>query len=61
MRQALRDVDGVVDAEVFYDEKRADVRYRADRVQPSAMVSAIDSVGFSATVIDDDADSAHGP
>ena len=61
MRQALRDVDGVVDAAVSYDEKRADVRYHADRVQPAAMVEAIDVVGFSAAVIEDGADSAHRP
>jgi len=30
VRQALRAVDGVVDVEVSYDDKRADVRYRPD-------------------------------
>ena len=47
-------VDGVVDAEVSYDDKRADVRYQRDMVRPPAMVAAIDAAGFSASVIEDD-------
>ncbi len=45
-------VDGVVDAEVSYDDKRADVRYQPDIVEPAAMLAAIDDAGFSATVIE---------
>ena len=45
-------VDGVVDAEVSYDDKRADVRYQPDLVEPAALVSAIDDAGFSASVIE---------
>ena len=47
-------VDGVVDAEVSYDNKRADVRYRSDAARPADMVAAIDAAGFSATVMDQD-------
>ncbi len=47
-------VDGVVDAEVSYDDKRADVRYQPDTVQPAAMLAAIDDAGFSASVIEND-------
>ena len=45
-------VDGVVDAEVSYDDRRADVRYRPHVVQPAAMVVAIDGAGFSASVME---------
>ncbi len=48
-------VDGVVDAEVSYDDKRADVRYQPDMVEPAALVAAIDGKGFSASVIENDA------
>ena len=47
-------VDGVVDAEVSYDDKRADVRYRPDVARPAAMVAAIDAAGFSASVMEHD-------
>ncbi len=54
MRQALLGVDGVVEAEVSYDDKRADVRYRPDVVEPAALVAAIDGAGFTASVIAND-------
>lgn len=54
MRQALRDVDGVVEATVSYDEKRADVRYHAETAEPAAMVAAIEVIGFSAAVLEHD-------
>ncbi len=47
-------VDGVVDAEVSYDDKRADVRYQPDMVEPAALVAAIDGAGFSASVIENE-------
>ena len=47
-------VDGVVDAEVSYDDKLADVRYQPDMVEVAALVAAIDDVGFSASVIGND-------
>ena len=51
MRQALLKVDGVVAAEVSYDDKRADVQYRPDVVTPDALVKAIDEIGFQASVM----------
>ena len=47
-------VDGVVDADVSYDDKRADVRYQPDKTEPAAMLAAIDDAGFSAAVIEND-------
>ena len=47
-------VDGVVEAEVSYDDKRADVRYRPDVVEPAALVATIDGAGFTASVIAND-------
>ncbi len=47
-------VDGVVDATVSYDDKRADVRYQPDIVEPAALLAAIDDAGFSASVIEHD-------
>ena len=47
-------VDGVVEAEVAYDDKRADVRYQPDLVDPAALVAAIDGAGFSASVLGND-------
>lgn len=54
MRQALLGVDGVVDAVVSYDDKRADVRYQPDRVEVAALLAAIDAAGLSATVVAND-------
>ena len=45
-------VDGVVAAEVSYDDKRADVQYRPDLVVPDALVKAIDDIGFEASVME---------
>lgn len=45
-------LNGVVMADVSYDDKRADVRYVADLVDPAAMVQAIDAVGFSAMLME---------
>ena len=47
-------VDGVIDAEVSYDDKRADVRYQPDVVNPAVLVAAIDETGFSAAVMEND-------
>ncbi len=47
-------LDGVIDAEVSYDDKRASVRYRPDAVQPPALVAAIKEIGFSASVTEND-------
>ncbi len=45
-------VDGVVAAEVSFDDERADVRYRPDLVEPDALIEAIVDAGFQASVID---------
>ena len=58
VRHALSEVDGVVDATVSYDDKRAEVRFHPDVVQPGAMVEAVDASGFSAIVNDDDSSSS---
>ena len=45
-------VDGVVAAEVSFDDERADVRYRPDLVEPDVLIEAIVDAGFQASVID---------
>lgn len=50
MSQALKGVAGVVDAEVFYDEQRAEVVYRPDIVSPGELVEAVKATGFGATL-----------
>lgn len=52
VRHALRDVDGVVAAEVSYDDKRADVQYRPALVTPESLVAAIGRIGFQASVLE---------
>ncbi len=52
MRPALMSVDGVVAAEVSFDDERADVRYRPGLVEPDALIEAIVDAGFQASVID---------
>ncbi len=54
MRQALLRVDGVVDAKVWYDDKRAEVRYAPMVVDTVAMLLAIEAAGFAASVINAD-------
>ncbi len=51
-------LDGVVEAKVSYDDKRADVRYQPDMVELAAMLAAIDDAGFSASVIENDGESS---
>ena len=51
-------VDGVVEAEVSFEEKRADVRYQPDVVDTAALVAAIDGAGFSAAVLENDGGSS---
>ena len=58
MRRALMSVEGVIAAEVSYDDKRADVQYRPDLVEPDVLVNAINDIGFKASVMEgQDADS----
>ena len=47
-------VDGVVEAEVSFEKKRADVRYQPDLADPAALLAAIDGAGFSASVMERD-------
>jgi copper chaperone CopZ len=54
VRQALLGVDGVVDAKVWYDDKRAEVRYAPMVVDTVAMLLAIEAAGFAASVINAD-------
>ena len=51
VRHALREVDGVVAADVSYDDKRADVWYRPGLVTPESLVAAVDRIGFEASVM----------
>ena len=53
MSQGLKAVAGVVDAQVFYDEQRADIEYRPDIVVPAALVEAVEKTGFGATLLDE--------
>ena len=50
VRHGLREVDGVVAAQVSYDDKRAQVEYRPGLVTPESLVAAVDRIGFQATV-----------
>jgi copper chaperone CopZ len=52
VRHALREVDGVVAADVSYDDRRADVQYRPSLVTPESLVAAIDRIGFQASVLE---------
>ena len=52
MRQALLGVEGVVSAEVSFDDARADVRYLPNLVKPAALVEAVEEAGFGAEVIE---------
>ena len=53
MRQALLGVKGVVDADVWYDDKRADVRYDPELVEVAALVLAIDGPGFAGALMEE--------
>lgn len=52
-------LEGVVAAEVSYDDKLAKIRYLPERVTPQQMVTAIDATGFDASLIE--AGSDEGP
>ena len=53
MSRGLKAVTGVVDAEVSYDERRADVKYRPDVVAPEALIAAVEDAGFGASLLDE--------
>ena len=52
MRQALLAVDGVVLADVSYEDERAEIRYHPDVTSPNEMILAIGLAGFSASFLD---------
>ena len=60
MRQALLGVAGVVDAEVWYDDKRADVEYDPELVEVTALVLAVDGAGFAGSVMEEEASDGRG-
>jgi len=43
-------MEGVVAAEVSYDERLATVRYEPEQVTTQQMIEAVDATGFSATL-----------
>ena len=43
-------LDGVVSADVSYEEKRAEVRYHSDLTNSEEMILAVDLIGFSASL-----------
>jgi copper chaperone CopZ len=52
VRQALTAIDGVVTAEVLFDEERADVRYDPARATPERLVQAVEEIGFVARMLE---------
>ncbi|NBB69961.1 MAG: heavy metal translocating P-type ATPase, partial [Alphaproteobacteria bacterium] len=46
VERALKEVGGVADADVNVALERADVRYDAERVDPAALVDAVNATGF---------------
>lgn len=54
MSQALKDVKGVTEAEVSFDDKRADIKYDPETVTPQKLVEAVNETGFQATLLDDE-------
>ena len=53
MSQELKRIDGVVAAEVSYDDQRAAVRYDPEKVTPQKLIDAVNETGFKATLPDD--------
>jgi len=51
IKTALKKLDGVVKAEVSYEDKKATVVYEEDKVSKTDMVEAIEKAGFEAKVI----------
>lgn len=48
MRQALAAVPGVLDAEVSFEEGRAEVRHTEQLAAPRVLVEAVEKAGFRA-------------
>lgn len=51
--EALRRVDGVLSADVSYDERRARVAYDADRVSQERLMEVIRELGYRVEVAED--------
>ena len=45
-------VDGVVSADVSYEDERAEIRYQPELTTTDAMISAIDAAGFTASLLE---------
>ncbi len=50
VRTALSKLDGVKDARVDVDRKRADIHYDPTRVTPQQMVDAVNRLGYQASL-----------
>ena len=46
------EVDGVVSADVSYEQEEAEIRYHPDLTNPDEMISAIDVTGFTASLLE---------
>ncbi len=55
MSQGLKAIVGVVDAEVSYDEQRAEVKYRSAVVSPEELIAAVEDTGFGASLFEESA------
>lgn len=54
MSQALKGVEGVTEADVSFDDERADVEYDPEAVTPQKLVDAVNQTGFQATLLGDE-------
>ena len=45
-------VDGVVSADVSYEDERAEIRYHPGLTNTDEMISAIDASGFTASLLE---------
>jgi copper chaperone CopZ len=48
IRKNLARIDGVLDASVSFDDKRAVIQYDAHKLEPKRLVAAISGLGFKA-------------
>lgn len=54
MSRELTSLKGVVEADVSFDDRRARVSYRPERVTPEELVEAVDRTGFDAALRPDE-------
>ena len=50
IEKTLQRVPGVIDAKASLKSKRAEVTYDADKIDPTALVRAVDAAGYHASV-----------